>query len=364
MIIRAWKALAEYQPDSTITLMTNDIVKPITEQNMIRYHTKITSLLLVGCLLSTSLPMKVASAQTNTSKDTSGATVVLHKTVKVDGLDIFYREAGPKNAPTIVLLHGFPTSSQMFRNLIPKLADQYHVIAPDYPGFGHSSSPKHTEFEYSFDNLAKVVDRFLQQLQVQSYVLYVQDYGAPIGYRIATAHPERIQGLIVQNGNAYDEGIASDFWLPVKDYWKNPKDAAKRDALKTILTYDATKWQYTHGVPDVERISPDGPAHDQYLLDRAGNADIQLDMFLSYGTNPPLYPQWQEYFRNRQPPMLIVWGKNDQIFPAAGAEPYKRDIKNLEFHLLDAGHFALESKGDEIATLIRGFLARVYRTKG
>ncbi len=283
---------------------------------------------------------------------------VLHKTVKVDGLDIFYREAGPKDAPTLVLLHGFPTSSQMFRNLIPQLADQYHVVAPDYPGFGHSSMPKHTEFEYSFDHMATVVDRFLEQLQIRSYVLYVQDYGAPIGFRIATAHPERIRGLIVQNGNAYEEGIASDFWLPVKDYWKNPKDPAKREALKQILTYEATKWQYTHGVPNVEKISPDGPAHDQFLLDRDGNSDIQLDMALSYGTNPPLYPKWQEYFREHQPPTLIVWGKNDEIFPAAGAEPYKRDLKNLEVHLLDAGHFALESSGDEIATYIRGFLKR------
>ena len=325
---------------------------------MNHYYKTFLSLLIVAGLISTSSLTNVASAQTNQSTKTSSTAAVLHKSVKVDGLDIFYREAGPQNAPTIVLLHGFPTSSQMFRNLIPKLADQYHVIAPDYPGFGHSSMPKHTEFEYSFDQLAAVVDRFLEKLQIQSFVLYVQDYGAPIGFRIATAHPERIRGLIVQNGNAYEEGIAGDFWLPIKDYWKNPKDPAKRDALRQILNYEATQWQYTHGVPNVERISPDGPAHDQFLLDRAGNNDIQLDLFLSYGTNPPHYPKWQEYFRKHQPPMLIVWGKNDQIFPAAGAEPYKRDLKNLEFHLLDAGHFALESSGDEIATLIRGFLKR------
>ncbi|MFO0924867.1 MAG: alpha/beta hydrolase [Pirellulales bacterium] len=295
-------------------------------------------------------------AQSPTSTKATETQVIHHKTQKVDGLEIFYREAGPQSAPTIVLLHGFPTSSQMFRNLIPKLADKYHVIAPDYPGFGQSSMPKQTEFEYSFDRLATVVDHLLEKLKVQSYVLYVQDYGAPIGYRIASAHPERVRGLIVQNGNAYDEGLDNDFWKPIKDYWKNPKDTSKREALRGLLSYDATKWQYTHGVPDVERISPDGPAHDQFLLEREGNKDIQLDLFLSYGSNPPLYPKWQEYFRTHQPPMLIVWGKNDQIFPAAGAEPYRRDLKNIDFHLLDAGHFALESNGNEIANHILAFL--------
>lgn len=295
-------------------------------------------------------------AQSPSSTKATETQVIHHKTQKVDGLEIFYREAGPQSAPTIVLLHGFPTSSQMFRNLIPKLADKYHVIAPDYPGFGQSSMPKRTEFEYSFDGLATVVDHLLEKLKVQSYVLYVQDYGAPIGYRIASAHPERIRGLIVQNGNAYDEGLDNDFWKPIKDYWKNPKDTSKREALRGLLSYDATKWQYTHGVPDVERISPDGPAHDQFLLEREGNKDIQLDLFLSYGSNPPLYPKWQEYFRKHQPPMLIVWGKNDQIFPAAGAEPYRRDLKNIDFHLLDAGHFALESNGNEITNHILAFL--------
>ncbi len=235
------------------------------------YFKNLSRMLSVAMFAVTFSLTSVAWAQ---SSQPTANSPVLHKTVKVDGLDIFYREAGPKDAPTLVLLHGFPTSSQMFRNLIPQLADQYHVVAPDYPGFGHSSMPKHTEFEYSFDHMATVVDRFLEQLQIRSYVLYVRiyNYGAPIGFRIATAHPERIRGLIVQNGNAYEEGIASDFWLPVKDYWKNPKDPAKREALKQILTYEATKWQYTHGVPNVEKISPDGPAHDQFLLDRDGTA--------------------------------------------------------------------------------------------
>lgn len=326
---------------------------------MIRYFKKTAGFMLALGLIHTGFISHNAAAQESVTAKANAEIIVQHKTVSVDGLDIFYREAGPSTAPTIVLLHGFPTSSQMFRNLIPKLAEKYHVIAPDYPGFGESSMPKRSEFVYSFDNLAVVMDHFLERLKVQQYFLYVQDYGAPVGYRIATAHPERVRGFIVQNGNAYDEGLDNEFWKPIKEYWKNPKDSAKREALRGLLTYEATKWQYTHGVPNVERISPDGPAHDQFLLDREGNKEIQLDLFLSYGSNPPLYPQWQAYFRKHQPPMLIVWGKNDQIFPAAGAEPYRRDLKNVDYHLLDAGHFALESNGDEIANFVLGFVAKV-----
>jgi pimeloyl-ACP methyl ester carboxylesterase len=281
---------------------------------------------------------------------------VLHKTVKVGDLDIFYREAGSKDAPTVLLLHGFPTSSQMFRNLIPALADQYHMVAPDYPGYGHSSMPPRDKFNYTFDNLARMIDEFTEKLELTKYALYVQDYGAPVGYRLAAKHPERITAIVVQNGNAYDEGLDNDFWKPIKAYWKEPNNKEKRDALRGFLTYEATKWQYTHGVKNPELVSPDGPAHDQFLLDRKGNDEIQLDLFLSYGTNPPLYPKWQAYFREHQPPLLIAWGKNDQIFPAAGAEPYKRDLKTLEYHLLDAGHFALETDGDTIAKLMREFL--------
>ena len=283
---------------------------------------------------------------------------VYHKTVKVGGLDIFYREAGPKDAPVVLLLHGFPTSSQMFRNLIPKLADKYRVIAPDYPGFGHSSMPPRDQFAYTFDNLAKVTDEFTEKLGLTSYALYVQDYGAPVGYRLAVKHPERVTAIVAQNGNAYDEGLDNDFWKPIKAYWAAPTSKEKRDALRFALKYDATKWQYTHGVKDPELVSPDGPAHDQFLLDRKGNDEIQLDLLLDYGSNPPLYPQWQEYFRTHQPPVLIAWGKNDQIFPAAGAAPYKRDLKTLHYHLLDAGHFALETNGDEIAGLMREFLGK------
>lgn len=289
------------------------------------------------------------------------APKVLHKTMKVGDLEIFYREAGPKDAPTVLLLHGFPTSSQMFRNLIPKLADKYHLVAPDYPGFGHSTMPERDRFSYTFDNLADVVEQFTIQLQLNQYALYVQDYGAPVGYRLATKHPERVTGIVVQNGNAYEEGLADDFWRPLKEYWKEPTNKEKRDALRAFLKYDATKWQYTHGVKNPELVSPDGPAHDQFLLDRSGNDEIQLDLFLSYGSNPVLYPKWQEYFRQHQPPVLVVWGKNDQIFPASGAEPYKRDLKTIDFHLLDAGHFALETNGDEIASLMRVFLDKYGR---
>jgi pimeloyl-ACP methyl ester carboxylesterase len=307
------------------------------------------------------------------------ASTVSHKTVTMKGLEIFYREAGPKTAPTLLLLHGFPTSSHMFRDLIPALADKYHVVAPDYPGFGYSSMPKVNEFDYSFDNLASVVEKFTEEVGLTKYSLYLMDYGAPVGFRIAAKHPDRIETLIIQNGNAYDEGIDNIFWEPIKEYWKdrgavnkgldnafwknvkvayNNPNLPNENALRFVFTLGGTKWQYTNGVRNIESISPDTWSHVQPLLDREGNQEIQLQLFYSYGTNPPLYPQWQEYFRKHQPPTLIVWGAKDAIFPAAGAEPYKRDLKNLEFHLFDTGHFALEEDGHEIAKLIQGFLDR------
>lgn len=296
-------------------------------------------------------------SQTYAAEPGTSTTQVLHRTVKIDGLDIFYREAGPRDASTILLLHGFPTSSHMFRNLIPALADRYHIVAPDYPGFGNSSAPSVQEFDYTFDNLTKVVEKFIEQVGLKNYSLYLMDYGAPVGFRLAVRRPERVQALIVQNGNAYDEGIDNDFWKPIKAYWKD-RSQEKGDGLRSLLTLDATKWQYTHGVRNVETISPDTWGHVQPLLDRPGNQEIQLALFHSYGSNPPLYPRWQEYLRQHQPPTLIVWGQNDAIFPAAGAHPYQRDLKNVEFHLLDTGHFALEEDGAEIATLIRGFLGQ------
>ncbi|MEH2462155.1 alpha/beta fold hydrolase [Nostoc sp.] len=275
-------------------------------------------------------------------------------TIEIDGLDIFYREAGSRSNPTILLLHGFPTSSHMFRNLISVLGDRFHLVAPDYPGYGNSSMPTVNEFDYTFDRLAQIVDKFITAIALKRYSLYVMDYGAPIGYRIAAKYPEQVEALIVQNGNAYEEGLR-EFWNPIKAYWqdRSPENA---DKLRHLFTLEATKWQYTNGVRNPEAISPDTWNMDQPFLDRPGNVEIQLALFYSYGTNPPLYPQWQEYFRKHQPPTLIVWGKNDYIFPAEGADPYKRDLKDVEFHLLDTGHFALEEEGDAIADHIRRFL--------
>lgn len=277
------------------------------------------------------------------------------RTVAIDGLDIFYREAGSRSNPTILLLHGFPTSSHMFRNLMSALADRFHLVAPDYPGYGNSSMPTVDEFDYTFDHLAEIVEKFISAIDLKRYSLYVMDYGAPIGYRIAAKYPERVEALIVQNGNAYEEGLR-EFWDPIKAYWqeRSPENA---DKLKYLVTLEATKWQYTNGVRNLEAISPDTWNMDQLFLDRPGNDEIQLALLYSYGTNPPLYPQWQEYFRKYQPPTLIVWGKNDYIFPAEGAYPYQRDLRDVEFHLLDTGHFALEEEGDAIANYITQFLA-------
>jgi pimeloyl-ACP methyl ester carboxylesterase len=286
----------------------------------------------------------------------------LHKSIKVDGLDIFYREAGPRDAPTILLLHGFPTSSHMFRNLIPALSDRFHMIAPDYPGYGYSSMPSVKEFDYTFDRLAEVMEKFITEVGLKKFSLYVMDYGAPVGYRIAVKHPEWIEGLIVQNGNAYVEGLDNKFWEPIKVFWKD-KTEANADALRNLFTLDATKWQYTNGVRNAEIISPDNWTVDQSFLDRPGNNEIQLQLFYSYGSNPPLYPKWQEYFRKYQPPTLIVWGKNDEIFPDAGAYPYLRDLKNIEFHLLNTGHFALEDDCDLIANHIHQFMESYVLTE-
>jgi pimeloyl-ACP methyl ester carboxylesterase len=281
---------------------------------------------------------------------------VTYNTLKIDNLEIFFREAGDPNKPAVLLLHGFPTSSHMFRNLIPLLADNYHVVAPDYPGFGYSSAPSVSEFSYTFDHLANIIEKFTVAKGLKKYSLYVQDYGAPVGYRLAVKYPERVQALIVQNGNAYEEGLRG-FWNPLKNYWENSTEE-NANKLRDFLKVEATKWQYTHGTRIPNRISPDTWTLDQALLDRHGNQEIQLKLFLDYGSNPPFYPEWQAYFRKHQPPTLIVWGKNDQIFPAEGAEPYKRDLKNIEFHLLDTGHFALEEEGDRIAQLIQRFLAK------
>jgi pimeloyl-ACP methyl ester carboxylesterase len=285
--------------------------------------------------------------------------VTHHRTAIVDGIEIFYREAGPRNAPVVVLLHGFPSSSHMYRNLIPELAARYHVIAPDYPGFGESAVPDRAGFHYGFAKFAELTDALLGRLGVQRYALYVMDYGAPVGFRLALRHPERVTALVVQNGNAYAEGLR-EFWDPIKAYWTSGA-VADRDKLRAGTTLEATRSQYLGGVSDKTRVDPAAWTHDQAHLDRPGIIDIQLDLFYDYRTNVELYPRFQRFFRERQPPTLIVWGKNDVIFPAPGALAYLKDLPNAELHLLDTGHFALEDRGDEIARLMNDFLGRVLR---
>ncbi|MBP1881831.1 alpha/beta fold hydrolase [Sinorhizobium mexicanum] len=285
-----------------------------------------------------------------------------HRTIDIDGLEIFYREAGRADAPTVLLLHGFPTSSHMFRNLIPALADRYHVVAPDYPGFGLSSMPAREEFAYTFERYAEIVDALVTKLGIDSYTIYVMDYGAPTGFRLALRHPERITGMIVQNGNAYEDGL-SPFWDQLKAYWATNSQEG-RDALRPLMSLDVTKFQYLDGVRDATRIDPANWLYDQQFLDRPGNIEIQLDLFYDYRNNVALYPQFQQFFRDRQPPTLIVWGKNDTIFPAPGAEAFKRDLPNAEFYLIDSGHFALEDRADEIIPLIQDFLGRTLSLEG
>lgn len=314
-----------------------------------------SALMLVGVALPLALVhpgLALAAAASIEAVETQ----VHYRSANIDGIDIAYREAGRADAPAILLLHGFPTSSHMFRNLIPALADRYRVIAPDYPGFGQSAAPDRSEFKYTFDNFAKLVDGLTRKLGVSRYALYVMDYGAPVGFRLAAKHPERVTALVVQNGNAYAEGL-KDFWEPIQKYWASGSNA-DREAIRWLTSLKATKWQYTHGVPDTSLVSPDTWTHDQALLDRPGNQEIQLDLFYDYRTNVPLYPEWQAYFRKHKPATLVIWGKNDQIFVADGAAPYNRDLPEVELHLLDAGHFALETNGPEMARLIRDFLGR------
>jgi len=276
--------------------------------------------------------------------------------VTVDGNQIFYREAGSPNNSALLLLHGFPTSSHMFRNLIPILADEYHVVAPDLPGFGFSDAPDRAQFRYSFENLAKVIARFTEAIGLDRFAIYVFDYGAPVGLRLALAHPEKITAIISQNGNAYEEGLSAG-WNPIQKYWQEPT-AENRAALRNFLTPEATKWQYTHGTSDESLVAPESYSLDSALLARPGNDEIQLDLFLDYASNVALYPKFQEYFRSRRPPLLAVWGKNDPFFLPPGAEAYQRDIPEAEVHLLDTGHFALETHYQAIAGTIQDFLGR------
>ena len=280
--------------------------------------------------------------------------LVTHHTVEVDGVNIFYREAGAKDAPTILLLHGFPTSSHMYRNLMPLLSDRYYLIAPDLPGFGFSDAPKREQFTYTFDHFAEIIDRFTQVMGLTRYAIYVFDYGAPVGFRLAIAHPERVTALISQNGNAYEEGL-SEGWNPIQQYWQNPTPE-NRSALRSILQSDMTKFQYMQGVEQTNLIAPESYTLDQMLLDRLDNNEIQLDLFLDYQNNVALYPKFQEYFRTHQPPLLAVWGKNDPFFLPQGAEAFKRDNPNAVVSFYNTGHFALETHVQEIAAEIKSFL--------
>jgi pimeloyl-ACP methyl ester carboxylesterase len=279
-----------------------------------------------------------------------------HRTVTVDGVRIFYREAGRPGTPGILLLHGFPTSSHMFRDLIPRLADCHHVVAPDLPGFGFSDAPDRAHFRYTFDRLATIVGRFTEAVGLARYALYVFDYGAPVGLRLAVAHPERVTAIVTQNGNAYEEGL-SDGWNPIQRYWREPSDA-NRAALREFLKPETTRWQYVHGVADETAVAPESYTLDSALLARPGNDDVQLDLFLDYASNVALYPAFQSYLRTARPPLLAVWGRNDPFFLPAGADAFRRDVPNAEIRFYDTGHFALETHGEEIAAAIGAFLAR------
>ena len=287
--------------------------------------------------------------------NTSNIPTTQLKTVKADGIKIFYREAGPADGPVLLLLHGYPTSSHMFRHLIPRLASTFRVIAPDLPGFGFTEVPAERKYRYSFDNLAVTIDAFVQTLNLTRYALYVFDYGAPTGFRLALSHPDRVTAIISQNGNAYVDGLG-DAWDPIKKYWKDPTPA-NREALREFVGLEGTKFQYVHGVADPLLVEPESYWLDTVLLQRPGNVEIQLDLFLDYANNVKLYPAFQEYFRKYQPPLLAIWGKNDPFFIPAGAEAYRRDIPSAKVVFCDTGHFALETHVEEISDQIHAFLA-------
>jgi pimeloyl-ACP methyl ester carboxylesterase len=283
-------------------------------------------------------------------------TAITYRTADVNGLKVFYREAGASTAPKLLLLHGFPTAGHMFRDLIPLLADRFHLIAPDLPGFGQTDMPERSVFKYTFDNIANVIDRFTELVGFDRFAVYVFDYGAPTGLRLAAMHPERITAIISQNGNAYEEGL-SEGWNPIRAYWQD-SSRANREALRQFLTPQATRWQYIHGVVNESAVSPDGIALDNFYLARHGADEVQLDLFGDYKSNVALYPTFQQYFRTHQPPLLAVWGKNDPFFLPAGAQAFKRDLPNADIHFVNTGHFALETHAEEIATAIRDFLRR------
>ncbi|MFH7015566.1 alpha/beta fold hydrolase [Flavobacterium sp. FlaQc-47] len=312
--------------------------------------------LTIAAMPSTAVNGQSKNASTN-KNDKSEIGATHYNNLQVNGLKIFYREAGPKNAPTVLLLHGYPTSSHMYRNLIPVLSKKYHVIAPDLPGFGFSDAPDHHTFDYTFDNLTHMMQGFIDQLGLKRFALYVFDYGAPTGYRLALANPEKITGIISQNGNAYEEGLSTG-WNPIQKYWKDPSQA-NRDSLKDFVSKESTWFQYHEGVSDASFIAPETYTLDQYFLDRPGNIEIQLDLLKDYRTNVALYPQFQAYFRDKKPMMLAVWGNQDPYFLPAGAEAYKRDNPNATVKFYKTGHFALETHCNEIGADILAFLSKL-----
>ena len=294
----------------------------------------------------------------------SSTPTVFHRRVNVEGLEVFYREAGPSNAPTVLLLHGFPSSSHMFRNLIPLLADKYHVVAPDFPGYGESSAPPVNDFDYSFEGLTTVTEKLVEKLKLSSYALYLSDIGASVGFRLAVMHPERVTAMIVQNGGAHVESINKEFLSEgLSAYWENRSEKNAQVLLDWLLTIEGTKWHYLHGVSDPSKISPDNWVIDQAYQDRPGNKEIQLAILYNAKRDLGLFAGWQEYFRKQQPPTLVTWGKNDGIFTVEGAELFKRDIPGAEIHLLDTGHFALEEEVDRIGSLMHEFLDRIQKTR-
>jgi pimeloyl-ACP methyl ester carboxylesterase len=285
-----------------------------------------------------------------------------YRKIDIDGLNIFYREAGRRDRPKLVLLHGFPASSFMFRDLMDRLGNDFHILAPDYPGFGYSDAPDRKTFAYTFDSLADVIGKFLDALGISRFALYMQDFGGPVGFRLATGHPEKISFLIVQNANAYEEGLPDDFWAPAKGLWKDPSPENFGMIRDAAMSNEALEWNYTHGVQDAAKISPDNWLLQQALINRPGNKEIMLDLLYDYRTNLALYPRLHAYFRRHQPPTLIVWGKNDVIFPPVGAYPYRNDLENIDLNILDTGHFALEDHADTIADHIRRFAASLVST--
>lgn len=315
--------------------------------------TSILSLMLLTALLSA----KEETIHIDTSKTKVAETPIKYLSKDINGVNIFYREAGDPQKPTIILLHGFPASSFQYRKVLNQLRNEYHLIAPDYPGFGESDFPSEDQFTYTFDNLGKIMDDFVQSFELENYTLMIQDYGAPIGFRIATAHPEKVKAIINQNGNAYESGLG-DAWADVKKLWKNNTEE-NRKALLPVFSLEGLKWQYTHGTRNPELINPDTWILDYYRLSRPNAHKINLDLFYDYQNNIKLYPEWQEYLRNYQPPMLIVWGKNDAFFPESGAVAYKKDVKKIDYHIYDTGHFALEEEGTDIIKKIRVFMQRI-----